>query len=401
MLFPYIGIIKGIDIQPNFLVVVIVMLLIYACNKRISLEMGFFTLILITIVFCFIRYVTQNGLMADSIESIEAMRGMLTSCFHLIVILVCHTVVGARLLPNSPTYIILATLIYVAVGGIQLIDSSFMSSFVYRGYQNLVDGGRGVRSLTSEPAVFGNLLLTLNCLLVYYGVVKKWFLRSLHVTNFTLLSATMLLSMSFYAVFYHLIAIIFFLYLTDRKLFIVSLTILGIVSVLLITTPFSTDLRLLYILKTLIESPVSLYDQGAMLRVLNVPISIIGSIHYGPLGSGFAPSHLVHGTVPFLPSLPYSFTVGDKNMGGLVELFLRLGLLSVPLLYWYFFSLYRVCRLKIILESRITRLGLWFAFVVFLVTFTYSSIGNPIIWLLFFLVYMLRKKAMLSRNIVV
>ena len=386
-LFPYVGIFQGIDIQPNFLILTVFVICVFVCFWPVKLQTLPVIVVMMTVLLCFVRYIIQVSSLDSVGVSPGSMVSLFTSCFHLIVILLCYLVVHNGLLPRKSHYLVIAVLIYVVVGLIQLYDSSFLSSLVYRGYQDLTSSGRGVRSLTSEPAVFGHLLTVMTIMVVFYAVRNNWSINRIVIFLLFLFAANVFLSRSFYSISYHLFMLSLFLFFINKKAFFGLVILMGIVFPAFFLNFLESEIRFFHIARTLIENPLDIYEQGAMLRVLNVPISIIGSHAFGILGSGFAPLTTAQGSVPFLPANPYFFEVGDRNMGGGVELFLRLGILSIPFFVWYFYTLYKISRIKFFLRGREVSIGLWFAITLFLVTFTYSSIGNPMIWISFFLVH--------------
>jgi hypothetical protein len=199
-----------------------------------------------------------------------------------------------------------------------------------------------------------------------------------------MLIATALLSQSTYAILQQSAVFMVCVLVVSRQLFVVLCLGLVWIVVGFLMEIQAQGIRVVFILQTLLENPVLLYEQGAMLRVMNVPISLYGGILHGLFGAGFGSPEVVSGSIPALPGNPFAFEVADRNLGGAVELFLRLGIGAVPLLLFILLKTLRIGKGVCMLGTTKVRIGIPLAIVVFLTSFTYSSIGNPLIWLLFF-----------------
>jgi hypothetical protein len=255
-----------------------------------------------------------------------------------------------------------------------MLDEQIGSSIVYRGFQELEVTGRGVRSLASEPSVFGNLLLILSGFLMLIAIKDSWSVQQLVASQAAVLLATIVLPQSSYGIAIQFCVFLATLFVVSFKLFLA----VGIFAAWGVVGYFeridAEGVRAIFILQTLIENPVLLYEQGAILRVMNVPVSLYGGMLHGIFGSGFGTGNMGEGTIPTLPGYPIPFEIGDRNVGGLVELFLRLGIGAIPLLLFYLVQIFRIGRISLNYGDQRVNIGFPLALVVFLVFFTYSSI---------------------------
>lgn len=380
--FPYVGIFGGIDIQPFAIgsAIAIVALALFA--KSLSVRADYLFLILLTMLAATARAYYQ---LFTSANDEAVLYALAQTWFHLLTILSIFLLVCSGVVSLSSRLIMIALSVYLIVALLQItIDEKIGSQLVYRGFQELASTGRGVRSLASEPAVFGNMLLVFSGFLILMAGQGRWTRRQFFYSQLGILAASSLLAQSTYVILLQGLVFLVCAMVLSFRLFLLLCAIGFWVLVGLIAKSESEGIRVFLILKTLLDNPLLLYEQGAMLRVLNVPVSVYGSVLHGFFGSGFAPAEPVSGQIPLLPGNPYPFSVYDRAVGGAVELFLRLGFGSLPLLGAMLFHVGRIAGRSKLLSDGSVRLGIPLALVVFLTVFTYSSIGNPMIWLLFF-----------------
>ena len=235
-----------------------------------------------------------------------------------------------------------------------------------------------MRSLASEPAVLGHLLICFWIIYLYLirnqNNYKFYAIRSSLI--FLFLSVT--IPGSFYSAFFLFLLVILLIFELLPKWQSIPITSVSIGLAILLPSLvyFDTSFRFFYILDVIYNNPSSILEQGAMRRLLNIPISLNAGLEHGILGSGFS-TESVRISQTFLGEKLF-FYVSDRNMGGLVELFLRLGILSIPIFIVFFISL---GFLKI--ENN-TKLNNFFRIASMYIIFTYSSLANPIIWLIYF-----------------
>lgn len=383
--FPYVGIFSGVDMQPIGLLTMITILALTIICRPIRVQPTHLYLLIVTVVVAVARLTYQFLVGEMSADASISLLAFAQTMFHLTTILVAYLIVGSGVFVPTSKFIGLVALVYISIAVFQvLIDEQIGSELVYRGYQELEETGRGVRSLASEPSVFGNLILILSgfgmLIAARDGWPAKWFL----ISQVVFLASTVLLAQSSYAIAVQFVVFLASTLVISLRLFLVLCLLTMWVIIGFLVGIEAEGIRALFILQSLVQNPILLYEQGAILRVMNVPVSLYGGVLHGVFGAGFGSGNSVSGSIPALPGYPIPFEVGDRNVGGLVELFLRLGIGAVPLLSLYLQQILRISRVAVRLGADQIRLGVPLAFVIFLTSFTYSSIGNPMVWLLFF-----------------
>lgn len=389
ILFPYVGFLPGFDVQPFFVPVVLLAITVANVTGSILFNKTAVTFISCGLLLLLFRLLLQY-LFSNTTDN--TILSFSISVFHLLVILICALVVHNKLVSVKPIYYYIGFSAYILIGFVQLFEPDFLSFLVYRGYQELASTGRGVRSLASEPAVFGNLLSIINILwvFIYTNHNKTPHGMLIVITSLFFLLVNFLLAGSFYSIFYHAIIVALLIYYVKRYIIISISPLIGVLVFEIYylmqsgkTANIGFD-RFYDILLIIVNNPLQLYEQGAFLRVMNVPISIYGGLLHSIIGSGFAPSSMVYGEIVAISGVPYQFSLGDRAAGGVVELFLRLGVLSLPILYWYYTILKTISRYGIIVDNKYVNIGKWAAISLFLLGFTYNSMANPLLWLVTF-----------------
>ena len=382
--FPYVGFLENFDIQPIFFGAAMAGLLARLGSQRtVAIRLSSVLLALLFILLPAARFLLQS--LSDAVTSASVLSFAVTS-FHILVIITCSALIRTRIFVDSPRILWWVIAVHLGVGVIQFFVPGFLSFLVYRGFQELAETGRGVRSLTSEPAVFGYTLSLLNVYVVYMLTFRyRASARCVLLMSLGLLAANLVLAASFYSVFWHFIILLALVFFLDKRLFVLaSLGCFASFNLLPMAYQYF-DNRFFYIMEIALNDPLLLYEQGAFLRVLNVPISLYGGFFHGPFGSGFAPPYTVSGGIRIFENAPFYFDVGDRNAGGIVEFYLRLGLLALPILWWYFCSLLKISRLSWPIGRGQFPIGRWAAISIFILSFLYNSMANPLIWLIFFL----------------
>ena len=383
--FPYVGIVPGVDLQPNSLLAMIALLVLILSSTAINVRPLFLNILLATLVVAVGRVAVQLAVGDASSDTSATVLAFAQTSFHLVTILVAYLVVRAGVFRPTSGLIGTVTLVYILVAVIQLlVNEQFGSSLVYRGYQELTATGRGVRSLASEPAVFGNMLLILSGFWMLIAATQGWSARRFLFVQAMLFVATALLSQSTYAILQQAAVFSVCVLVVSKRMFVMLCLAVGWLIIAFVLQIQAQGIRVVFILQTLLQNPVLLYEQGAMLRVMNVPISVYGGMLHGLFGAGFGGQEVVSGFIPALPGNPFPFEVADRNLGGAVELFLRLGIGALPLLAFILVKTIAIGTYDCALGASRVRIGLPLAIVIFLTVFTYSSIGNPLIWLLLF-----------------
>lgn len=361
LLFPYVGFVQGVDIQPLAGVVAILLAVFKLVMKRKAPRiLGVFMFTIASVLVSTLISMFLQGIPHSSFVSM---------LFHLLMI--CSLfILKEELIPLlTLRFVCLVFSIYTVVGLLQIfIDESIFSGAIYRGYQSLADTGRGVRSLASEPSTLGYTLALLNALVLLRAKQDK---RSkVFMVSLLFLLVNAFISRSAWALFIHIMPIWLFLLLKWKKFFFASI---GIAPFLLAFIANSTDeVRLFYLFNALLENPELLMAEGAMKKVLNVPISLLLGASNGMLGMSYLGNIkelniIVPGGYLFVEKF------GNKNMGGVLEFWIQLGLFSIPMLYFLGLTIKRCLSES---YSLMPVLILCFTF------FIYNSIGHPLPWII-------------------
>ena len=376
--FPFVGGIPGVDVQPLALI-----------------ALSFFCL-------CFVRTYTYYSVLALVI-SLASM--FLVSLYHDDSFTKAHVVFVASIATIFFTYSAIRSgnfyisnrfvknviLIYLSIGIIQLFIPDFLEFLISRQNSELLsESGRGVKSLTSEPSVFGALLIFLNLLYIHTFVEERGRevlgtqLLNLSIVSITLLVFSVFIIQSFFAFFLHLLTLsilVFFI----RKRYFLLLFFTGIFLYALISSMSMGSGRFFVILDLVMNNPEYLLTQGAMARVLNIPISLIASWQNGILGTGFDADRPVEVS---LFNGAYRVLIVDRNLGGFIEFYLKMGLASIPLFFLLFLTLYKLSNYSVVIRSRIVKLGAATAISISIIIFNNGTMVSPLIWFTLFYFYL-------------
>lgn len=378
VLFPFVGVVPGIDIQPNFAlagfatVLLVLLLRPQRGVGRVSLQLLGVCGLLLSVRFL----VGQNGLNPRYVATYVLALG--------VPFLMWHLVWRGRLLVAS-RLLWAAIFIYVAVGAVQLmVEPKFLAWMVPRSVEDidaLVATGRGVRSLASEPAAFGKVLAYLNVLYIFFSLwpaFDRERARKVTYGSIFLFGANLLLAQSAYAIAVHMVILAVALWFVDRRgLFVAALGVIGVLGVLLFV--WAGGSRLLLIAKAVFSLNLEfLMRQGAFARLMNVPISIYGGLQTFPFGFGNS-DLVIPGQLDFFGST-YAFMIGKRNVGGFVELFLRFGVVGLVVLAIYGIALWRIAKMRAVCDGLPSRVGIFFAFALVLLTFLDGSSADPLAW---------------------
>lgn len=385
--FPYIGFLQGIDIQPFFIFVLFFFLLFNF--KNIKCDSYF-------IIFFFSYSVIELFFIISYPEISYVINRLFFVCVLIIVYLFVYNFYNYFKLKH----IIWFGFIYISVGFIQLYDPYFATDLVSRSVDNidnLISSGRGVRSLTGEPSHFGKIIIILNlCYIVFYFKNNCLLINKKEIYNITffttsLLTINLLLSQSAYMLLIHLFLILLFIFSFNKKAVSYFLILLLIIAISQFSNFSLFDGgRLSFLFDLVISEPQLLMEQGAFKRLLNIPISIHSLQNYGVFGAGG--SKEVFDAKIWTPLGYYNYISASKSFGGVVELVLIHGLFSLFFLFNYFYWLFRISKIKLILNGNKVNFGFFIAFGVFILSFQDGSINNPIIWFMVFYFYIFSKK---------
>ena len=365
LLFPYVGFVQGVDIQPLAGVAAILLAVFKLVVKRKTPRiLGVFMFTIVSVLFSTLISIYLQGIPHSSFVSM---------LFHLLMI--CSLfILKEEIIPLlTLRFVWLVVSIYTCVGVLQIfIDESILSSAVYRGYQSLADTGRGVRSLASEPSTLGYTLALLNALMLLRAKQDK---RSkVFLVSLLFLFVNAFISRSAWAIFIHIMPIWLFLFFKWKKFFLMSI---GIAPLLVALIANSTDeVRLFYLFNALLKNPELLMAEGAMKKVLNVPISLLLGATNGMLGMSYL-GNLKELNIMLPGGYFFVERFGNKNMGGVLEFWIQLGLFSTPILYFLVLTIKRCLSLS---YSLMPILILCFTF------FIYNSIGHPLPWIIIIII---------------
>lgn len=376
--FPFVGIIPGIDVQPFALLA-----LLFFCFFFVK---SYTYQSVIVLVVCIASMFMVSLFHIDSFTKAHAVyiASIATIFFIYSAIKSGNFVISNRFVKN-------VILVYLSIGVIQIFIPDFLEFLTSRQNSKLLsESGRGVKSLTPEPSVFGTLLIFLNLLYLYTyieergRVVTGTQLLILSIVSFNLLAFSVLLIQSFFAFFLHLLTLsILFFFI--RKRYFILLFLVCIFLFALVSTMSLGSGRFFVILDIVMNNPDFLLKQGAMARLLNIPISIIASLQNGILGVGFDASNTVDIS---LFNDAYKMAVVDRNLGGFIEFFLKLGFASIPLFLILFLVFYKLAGYKVFINNRSVNLGLGIVFSLAIIIINNGTMVSPIIWFtLFYIIY--------------
>jgi hypothetical protein len=387
VLFPYVGIVPGIDTQPNFALVASVAVFLMLLLRQ-NQGVGRTALLLFSMLLLLVAARLLFG------ENAAHGRYVATYVLALVVpFLMWYLVWRGNVVAAVRRLIWFAISMYAGVGIIQLlILPEFLGFMVTRSgadVETITNSGRGVRSLASEPAALGIIFSYINVLYVYCSLWPNFNFKRARKASFMsliLFGATLLISQSAYAVAIHFILLVIFFLCVDRRALFYTATLLSLVSIPLFLSEWLEGRRLLIIGKAFFSLDFNyLMSQGAFARLMNVPMSIHGGLAMFPMGFGNS-DVTVHGSFKIFGS-EYAYEIGNRNLGGLVEWFLRFGVIGLMILGLYFYALWRIAKMRSWGDGLSVRLGIFLSLAVFLLTFFYGSTTNPMAWFTFFLIF--------------
>ncbi len=385
IMFPWVGFIPGLDNQPFFAVFFPLVLLFLWKKYRISKQ---------SLILFFVNLLCLAIAIFIDVQSVT-FKFTLTYIYLFVVILLLSTFLSDRSYIITLQHIGFIYFVYLIVGFIQLFVPDFLSFMVTRSAEDAMSfsaTGRGVRSLTPEPATLGKLFNILTILYIFILSTQKGFVssefkkKSFFVLFFNIIFV-LFVSRSAYALLISFLLFSAFTLLYYRFYFIINVFILifAVPFVLSFSDAFS-NVRVVKILELVYSNPELLLEQGAIKRLFNIPITLNNLGYFGPFGS-------LDSTDSFLSSIwtplgGLNYIVASKNVGGYVEIILQLGVLSLPVMCFYLYRLY------FLFKHPSMKLSFWLFFCVFLVTF---QDGTPSLVLTWFVVIFISEKIRINR----
>jgi hypothetical protein len=374
--FPYIGPIDGIDTQPFAFLISLV------CLTRVkNIDYNAIAIASLVVFVSLMHIIIFNY----NVNLIYIAR----SFFPIITAYLVYQLISSGYIVPNKRVIIVACAVYIAVALVQrFVYAEFLTALVSRPEDDvllLAETGRGVRSLAPEPAQFGHTLTILNVILIFVSFFRRGFsgkeFNILMVASIFLFVSNFILSSSAYSLAIHAIILLIVMILF-RPMWAISLIPMYFLYYFISTTDFFINSRLGSIINTFSENPEGLFQFGAIYRLLNIPLSILSSLEFGPFGAGNSDKMMTI-SLRFFDST-YIFFVSSRNTGGLIEFFLQFGVFCIFHLMLIFYiikksvagfrchSRYRVGTTRIIV--------IYFA-AVFLLCFQYGSTFNPMLWM--------------------
>ena len=383
LFLPFVGPFKSIDVQPIFFFLLTVWLV--TSTKRISLTYWIVFLSGASLI-CTAWIIHSETITTKTI----ATHGLGIISPFLIITFIKNS---SHIIDSKA--VLFFSLIYIGIALIQLtVDPEFLVFLTGRSVENvalLTESGRGVRSLTGEPSHFGRVLLCLNAIYalrseLYSGNRKA---KNILKVSFLFLLASAVLAQSAYAVLLHLIFVLSILYSTAGfRLIAFSIFSLPFIAISIeIARGFdTTSSRLMLILFSILENPEMIVAQGAFDRVLNIPLSIYGWILSGPFGAG--DSERIYEGVTSIFGANYFFSIGNRNLGGLLEYNLKYGALAIPIALLASITILRLMFFSFGAGPPIKRVFFPVSIACFFLIFQNGSVLDPLAWMVFSLAWL-------------
>lgn len=382
MFFPYVGTVKSIDIQPFFVVVTLPLcLIIYSFFKEI---VSFKVILLSFLMFIpvLFRILVDENLEATYL--ITYVFSFLTGSLAFIFSWKGHKFLSLRLFYFFVSF-------YILVGLAQLFfDRNFLTFLLSRAngtglVESLIETGRGVVSLTAEPSQFGKLLIIFNLLYVILIVRDNYsnLINNILYSFVFFILCNIFLSISAYMILFHVLIFGVFLFYFKFKTFIFG--VFSFLALLFFATfEFEDNIRFFDILNNSNNLPY-LFAQGAFNRLMNIPISFVGFLRSDMYGLGN--SNLEYFDYFKLLGEDFNFVYTSRNLGGFIEYLLRFGLFAVPFYIFYFYTLWKVCFIKVYTKDSTYKIGPFLALSILYITLQDGSTLNPLVWFTYFLAY--------------
>ncbi len=391
VLFPEVGFYNATDVQPNFFILAI--LLVIALPHRLKLDRSTISYFLICFLALWIHFVIHQ-------ENVTLIY-MLKYSVALLTILLCYILCSNNALIISNRMILTAFFIYILVGAIQFQIPDFLSFLVATKDTGelMLATGRGMQSLSAEPSHFGGILVLLNILYAFNSLTKerkRVSYNHLYLITFCFFLFNCLISQSFYACFYHFLSLIGISLILNRRVtfIILAVALFSFVSIITYLNIVFPEARFIYLLNMLLNNPELLLEQGAIVRALNVPMSLLNLSYFGVWGSGnvdvnwIARINIGFGEV--------SASIGSRLYGGFIEYVLKMGILSTPLVLVYLYMIWSISAtsFKALGHSRFT--GIIFAFMILILSLKSGSPASPL--MIFFVIYVYMRSKFISQK---
>lgn len=384
--FPYLGPFTAFDLQPFYLLSVLLLFFVYHQTLKLSLK-GVIFCALLSVIFMLRSLFYEDGV---------SFRYPFNFIVAIVVGYIFLSLRKVLLQSLSVSLVCLVAGIYILFAMVQLfIDPYFMANMVSRSdqaIQLLVDSGRGVRSISPEPAQFGRILMQLNLLLLVVMTLKDFQhsrpLITAIVLSLSLLLASLLFARSLYSAFVHMLIVATFVLVAPVRYKVAGF--IAVAALWLSVIIWIQDARLAQLFWGIIEDPSVVFQSGASRRLFNIPISIVGGIFTGPFG--FDPTGASRVISIGFGEVQHPFSITGRNHGGWVEFFYIFGVLALPLYLVVFSLLKRVLRIKLSSCEGSMNIGLVLVVGMFVGAFAYGPVLDPLNFLIFACAYELAKR---------
>lgn len=379
LFFPSVGPFTDIDTQPIFIVL--------SCSScalimaKVNFENKIIILFFASTAMLLMKFLTESELLT--------LKYVATYSVSLLTFLTIYLIVYNKMIVLNVKFVIFVTLVYSVVGIVQFFVPDFLSFLVSRSVDaafSFAESGRGVRSLTGEPAVLGKIFTMLNVIVVYliFKDSKKYSLLHVYLATVIFFALNLTISRSAYSVGIHFFLILVLLSIVNFRMFIILIlcSLFGF-TLLLSLAKYFEGLRLAVVFSMLLENPQELLKQGAMRRVMNIPISINNLNYFGILGAGNSPEEYYARVITPFGLLDY--IAFNRNIGGFIEYVLKFGIFSIPIMAILITFLVRTLSIKMLFNNRSYNIGFFLALAVLCLTYQDSTPAFPLSW--FFVLY--------------
>lgn len=392
--FQFVGPVPGIDLQPIFFLFALAGLLIFMADATVPL--GTVMVLSVSAVLIISRVLIFD----DNVD----LRYISIYLFALLAIFFFFCLFSITRIGISSRLLEAVFFIYAFVGLVQFAQPDFLSWTVHRSELaafSYAETGRGVRSLTGEPAALGKVFSTINVLYVLAILTQGGRGRKTRILIFSAISlaATVFISRSAYAIGIHSILFSLLFFLINRRGFYIACVVIFSVGAVILPLILGflekvEGVRAVNIFMGLLNNPDVVLAQGAIRRVLNIPISLNGLYMYGLAGSGNS-SQVFQSSV-WTPLGMLNYEAHSRAMGGFIEFLFRFGLFSVPLIIFYLFIGLRVAFVQVLVGGGRCRIGLYFSAAILLLSMQDSSPALPMSLLMVVALYSFRQRLVSS-----
>jgi hypothetical protein len=386
--FHAVGVVPNIDVQPNFFILSTFFISVFCFKFRFNLkDLILFLTCIVSILFAYtlqLDYLTFKY-SATYIVSIF-------TAWYIVVL-----IKNGYIKEVTPKIIYAVIGIYALVGIIQFFEPGFLSFLVTRSVDSalsFVSSGRGVRSLTGEPAHLGKIFTLLNIFLIFLYInvdITSKIKRKAMFATICLFLVNMVISRSAYAILFHFLVVVFLLFFLYRKFFFFCMVSLLLSSAVFIPILLNieSDVRFVKLFIAALNNPDFLLGQGAIKRLFNIPITFNNLTYFNWYGAG---AGAVGGPNSLIASIPTPFgkleyLVKIRGYGGYSEFILKFGVLSAPIIAALFYSLNKIRKIVIRIDGKPYYLGYFFSIVIFVLIFQDGTPANPLPWFLLIYIY--------------